>query len=142
MDSGFLTEFTHPFPLSQSLRGALRAGHSHAPASSFGRMSRGIVQAMSPFVTLSSSSTAAARSRAGGVEDDRANAARDSQLFFAPSRIHARIVSRSQVDSFFLPSGMWVSGAPRQSRSQTRLLLSGSPGITILPDFVPVMIPS
>ena len=31
------------------------------------------------------------------------------------------MASRSQVDSFFLPSGMWVSGAPRQSKSHIRL---------------------
>jgi hypothetical protein len=64
------------------------------------------------------------------------------QLFFAPSRIQARMASRSQVDSFFLPSGMWVSGAPRQSSSHIRLLPSASPGITILPDLVPFMTPS
>ena len=64
------------------------------------------------------------------------------QLSFAPSLIHALIASRSQMESFFLPSGIWVSGAPRHSSSQIRLLESASPGITILPDFVPFMTPS
>jgi hypothetical protein len=64
------------------------------------------------------------------------------QLSLAPSRIHARMASRSQVESFFLPSGMWVSGSPRQSSSHIRLLPSASPGITILPDFVPFITPA
>jgi hypothetical protein len=81
---------------------------------------------------------------AGQAEPSRAMAGVTSsvQLFFAPSRIQARIASRSHVDNFFLPSGMWVSGAPRQSSSHIKLLPSASPGITILPDLVPFMTPS
>jgi hypothetical protein len=80
----------------------------------------------------------------GQAHPSRARAGVNSsdQLFFAPSRIQALIASRSQVDSFFLPSGMWVSGAPRQSSSHIKLLPSASPGITILPDLVPFMTPS
>src|SRR6516165_7350457 len=40
------------------------------------------------------------------------------QLFLAPSRIHARMASRSQIDNFFLPCGMRTSGEARQSRSR------------------------
>src|SRR4051812_35249665 len=61
----------------------------------------------------------------------------ESQLFFAPSRIQVRIAPRSHVESFFLPCGMRVSGEPRQSSSQTRLLLSGSRACTIGPNLVP-----
>jgi len=46
------------------------------------------------------------------------------QLFLAPSRIHARMAFRSQVDRFFLPCGMRTSGEARQSRSHIKLLLS------------------
>ena len=47
-----------------------------------------------------------------------------SQLSFAPSRIHARMAFLSQIDSFFLPWGMRISGEARQSRSHIKLLLS------------------
>src|SRR5262249_39235390 len=64
------------------------------------------------------------------------------QLFFAPSRIQARMALRSQVESFFFPCGMRTSGEPRQSSSHTRLLLSGSRGMTMGPCLVPFITPS
>jgi NAD(P)-dependent dehydrogenase (short-subunit alcohol dehydrogenase family) len=64
------------------------------------------------------------------------------QLFFAPSRIHARMALRSQIDSFFLPCGIRTSGDARQSSSHIKLLPSGSRGMTIAPNLVPFINPS
>src|SRR5438132_1643292 len=64
------------------------------------------------------------------------------QLFFAPSKIQARMASRSQVESFFLPCGMRNSGEARQSSSHIKLLLCASPGITMGPSLVPFITPS
>src|SRR5579872_63975 len=51
------------------------------------------------------------------------------------------MLSRSQDESCFLPWGMRISGATFQSRSRIRLLISGSPGVTIGPNLVPFMTP-
>ena len=64
------------------------------------------------------------------------------QLFFAPSLIHARMASRSHLDSCFLPCGIRNAGDARQSSSSIKLLDSGSPAMTIRPNFVPFMTPS
>ena len=65
-----------------------------------------------------------------------------TQLFFAPSRIHARMELRSHVDSFFFPCGIRSSGDARQSSNNIKLLLSGSRGITMGPNLVPFITPS
>jgi len=65
-----------------------------------------------------------------------------TQLSFAPSKIHVRMVSRSQIDSCFFPCGIRISGETRQSNNLIRLLISGSPGITIGPNLVPFITPS
>ena len=67
---------------------------------------------------------------------------RFAKLFGAPSRIHALISLRSQVDSFFLPCGMRNWGDARQSSNHIKLLLSGSLGMTMGPFLVPFMSPS
>src|SRR6516162_5397045 len=64
------------------------------------------------------------------------------QLFLAPSRIHARMALRSQIDNFLLPCGMRTSGEARQSRSHIKLLPSGSRGTTMAPNLVPFINPS
>ena len=49
-----------------------------------------------------------------------------------------RMALRSQTDNCFLLCGMRNWGAARQLSSRIRLLLSGSPGLTIGPNLVPV----
>ena len=70
-----------------------------------------------------------------------AEAWRAAQLSLAPWRIQVRIASRSQYDNCFLLCGMRSCGLTRQSTSRIRLLLSGSPGITIGPSRVPFITP-
>ena len=75
-----------------------------------------------------------------GFEGRRLSAA--AQLSLAPSRIQARMSLRSQELSCFMPCGMRSSGDARQSSSSIRLLLSGSPGMTMGPNLVPFMTPA
>jgi hypothetical protein len=64
------------------------------------------------------------------------------QLSFAPSRIQARMAFRSHDDNCFFPCGIRSCGEARQSSSNIRLLLSGSPGMTIGPNLVPFITPA
>ena len=73
---------------------------------------------------------------------DRDDLSNGGQLSFAPWRIHVLIVSRSQIDSCFLPCGMSICVLTRQSSSRIRLLVSGSPGMTMRPNLVPAITPA
>ena len=64
------------------------------------------------------------------------------QLSLAPCRIQVRMLLRSQLDNCFLLCGMRNSGAARQSSNNIKLLLSGSRGITMRPNFVPFITPA
>src|ERR1035437_5827728 len=77
-----------------------------------------------------------------GPEGRRLSDAISNQLSFAPSRIQARMALRSHDDNCFLPCGMRRSGEARQSSSSIRLLVSGSPGMTMGPNLVPFMTPA
>jgi len=60
------------------------------------------------------------------LPEEPPEAARVHQLFFAPSLIHARMASRSQIDSCFLLRGMRIAAGTFQSSIIIRLLESGA----------------
>ena len=64
------------------------------------------------------------------------------QLSLAPCLIQLRMLLRSQLDNCFLLCRMRNSGAARQSSNNIKLLLSGSRGITMRPNFVPFITPA
>src|SRR5258706_2128586 len=76
------------------------------------------------------------------LPEEPPEAARVHQLFFAPSLIHARMASRSQITSCFLPCGMRIAAGTFQSSIIIKLLESGSPTMTIRPNLVPFITPS
>lgn len=67
---------------------------------------------------------------------------RCDQLSLAPCRIQVRILPRSQLDNCFLPCGMRKVGDARQSSNSIKLLLSGSRGTIMGPNFVPFITPA